>query len=106
VQRQTGNNDLNILNSARNRRGLSSYRYDEELTKVAAERANRMARQGRMRHLSGSFSPGRAEGISMTNSSRNPIANACYAMSNRFRTAGAKCVTGSNGRKYCSLILR
>jgi len=104
---QTNSNDLNVLNLARQKRGLPGYQYDEQLTKVAAERASRMARQGRMRHLSGSFSPGSAEGISMTNSrTRNPISNACYAMSNRFRTAGAKCVTSSNGRKYCSLILR
>lgn len=104
---QTDSNDLNILNSARNRKGLPSYKHDEELTEVASERANRMARQGRMKHLSGSFSPGRAEGISRTSSkTKNSISNACYAMSRRFKTAGAKCVISSNGKKYCSLILR
>ncbi len=107
MQVRTDSSDLNILNSARRKRGLPSYQYDEKLTEVASERANRMARQGRMKHLFGSYSPGRAEGISMTSSkSRNPISNACFAMSRRFQTAGAKCVTGSNGKKYCSLILR
>lgn len=93
-----------VLNNRRRAKGLPEYQYDASLTKVASERANRQARNGRMSHVRGSFSPGRAEGVSYS-SRGNPIANACYAMSNRFRKAGASCVKTRKGT-YCSLILR
>jgi len=93
------------LNRARQRRGLSAYRHDPRLTEVANERASRQARQGRMSHVRGSYSPGRAEGVSMSTRG-NPVANACYAMSRKYSVAGASCVEGRNGRMYCSLVLR
>lgn len=101
-----GNNDLATLNRARLRRGRAPYRYDETLTQVAKSRANTQARRGgRSRHVAGNYNPGRAEGVSASDDG-NPIANACFAMSRRFRTAGAACTTGRNGRTYCSLVLR
>ena len=104
-QRATGNNDLAILNRARRGRGLPAYKYDLRLTEVAHERASRQASRGRMSHVGGSFRPGRAEGVSMSTRG-NPVANACYAMSSKYSVAGAFCVKGSNGRVYCSLVLR
>ena len=76
------NNDLAVLNKARRRRGLPAYQHDPQLTRVARERATRQANRGRMSHVRGSFSPGRAEGVSMSTRG-NPIANACYAMSRK-----------------------
>jgi len=104
---KTTNNDLAILNRARVRRNLPPYKYDRNLTDIAYERASRQARNRRMSHVSGKPS-GVAEGVSRNGSSRggNPIAIACLSMSRNYRTAGASCVKGRDGRTYCSLILK
>jgi len=104
---QTTNNDLAILNRARQSRGLPAYDHDPDLTAIANERAGRQARSRWMRHVSGK--PNNvAEGVSRNGSRRqgNPIASACLSMSRNYRTAGASCVKGRDGRTYCSLILK
>ena len=104
---ETTNNDLAILNRARQNRGLPVYDHDPDLTAIANERAGRQARSRWMRHVSGK--PNNvAEGVSRNGSRRqgNPIASACLSMSRNYRTAGASCVKGRDGRTYCSLILK
>lgn len=100
-----GHNELSMINSARARRGLFAYSLDPSLDAVAYRRAQRMASSSYKGHVSGSYSPGRAEGVAWSSSSPRGVVNCCFAMSNRFRSAGSACVRGRDGY-YCATVYR
>ncbi len=101
-----GSSEVSTINSARARRGLHAFRLDEKLDAVAAARANRMATNGYKGHVSGSYKPGRAEGVAWSSNNRAAISKACFAMSRRYRTVGAACVKGRDGYYYFSVVYR
>jgi uncharacterized protein YkwD len=102
---EAGHSEVSTINSARGRRGVHALRLDAKLDAVAKARASRMAANSYHGHVSGSYSPGRAEGVAW--SSHNPagIMNACYTMSRNFKYVGAACVKGRNGY-YFSVVYR
>ena len=100
-----GHNELSMLNAARARRGLFAFTLDPSLDAVAYRRAQRMASSGHKGHVSGSYAPGRAEGVAWSSNSPGGVVNCCYAMSNRFRSVGSACVRGRDGY-YCATVYR
>ena len=100
-----GHNELSMINSARARRGLYAFSLDANLDAVAYRRAQRMASTSYKGHVSGSYAPGRAEGVAWSSSSPRGVVNCCYAMSGRYRSAGSACVRGRDGY-YCATVYR
>ena len=100
-----GSSEVSTINSARSRRGLHAFRLDGNLDAVAYARASRMAANSHKGHVSGSYKPGRAEGVAWSSNNRAAITNACFAMSRNYRKVGAACVKGRNGY-YFSVVYR
>ena len=67
---------------------------------AACLRANRMAANRYKGHVSGSYKPGRSEGVAWSSNSRAAITKACFAMSRSFMNVGAACVNGRDGIIY------
>ena len=100
-----GSKEVSTINSARARRGLHAFHLDGKLDAVAHARASRMAMRSYKGHVSGSYKPGRAEGVAWSSNSRAAISKACFAMSRRYRNVGAACVRGRDGY-YFSVVYR
>ena len=100
-----GTSEVSTLNAARARRGLHAFKLDGNLDAVAHARASRMAANRYKGHVSGSYKPGRAEGVAWSSNSRAAVTRACFAMSRKFRNVGAACVKGRDGY-YFSVVYR
>ena len=98
-----GQYELSLINSARAKRGLHAYTLDPDLEAVAKARAQRMAANSYKGHVSGSYSPGRAEGVAWHSSSRSAVTRCCYALSGRFRRAGSASVRGRDGYYFATV---
>ena len=94
-------NVLDMLNNQRARRGLGSLQYDPQLQVVAERRASRMAASGQKGHPSGSFAPGRYEGVGWNSSYSPSGVSACFTSDPRMRAAGAAMVSGRDGVYFC-----
>ncbi len=94
-------NVLDMLNSQRSRQGLNTLAYDPQLQAVANRRAARMAASGTKGHPSGSFAPGRYEGVGWSSSYSPSGVSACFTSDPRMRAAGAAMVTGRDGVYFC-----
>lgn len=94
-------NVLDMLNNQRSRRGLGSLQYDPQLQIVAERRASRMAASGQKGHPSGSFAPGRYEGVGWNSSYSPSGVSACFTSDPRMRAAGAAMVSGRDGVYFC-----
>lgn len=92
------------INAYRARNGQYGLIKDASLQAVAYARASRMAAYGYKGHVSGSYSPGRAEGVSWSTSRPNPE-RACYAMARGHRYVGAASVRGRDGW-YSAVVFR
>ncbi|WP_283432336.1 CAP domain-containing protein [Neorhodopirellula lusitana] len=94
-------NVLSALNAQRSRQGLGALGYDPTLQAVAERRARLMASTGQKNHPSGSFAPGRYEGVGW-NSSYSPAGvSACFTSDPNMRVAGAAMATGRDGVYFC-----
>jgi uncharacterized protein YkwD len=103
VSVEAGHYELSLINSARAQRGLSAYAHDAELDAVAYARASRMASNGQKGHVSGSYAPGRAEGVAWHSSSPSAVTQCCFALSGQFRSAGSACVRGRDGYYFATV---
>ena len=103
VSAEAGQYELTLINSARAKRGLHALTLDTDLDAVAQSRARRMAANGHKGHVSGSFAPGRAEGVAWHSSNRDAVTRCCYTMSGRFRRAGSACVRGRDGYYFATV---
>ncbi len=98
-------NVLAALNAQRARQGIRSLRYDPQLQAVAQRRAQRMAASGLKNHPSGSFAPGRYEGVGWSSSYSPSGVSACYTSDPRMQYAGAAMATGRDG-VYFAVVYR
>jgi uncharacterized protein YkwD len=103
VSADAGQYELSLINSARARKGLPAFAHDANLDAVAYARASRMASDGHKGHVSGSYAPGRAEGVAWHSSSPSAVTSCCYAMSGQFRNAGSACVRGRDGYYFATV---
>jgi len=94
-------NVLSALNAQRARRGIGSLRYDPSLQAVAERRASLMASQRIKSHPSGSFAPGRYEGVGWSSSYSPSGVSACFTNDSRMTAAGAAMATGRDGVYFC-----
>lgn len=100
---EAGQHELSLINSARAKRGLHAYSLDANLDAVAEARARRMAANSYKGHVSGSYAPGRAEGVAWHSSSPSAVTRCCYALSGQFRSAGSACVRGRDGYYFATV---
>ncbi len=98
-------NVLGALNAQRARQGIASLLYDPQLQVVAQRRAQRMAASGLKSHPSGSFSPGRYEGVGWSSSYSPSGVSACFTRDTRMRYAGAAMAVGRDG-VYFAVVYR
>ncbi|MCC9642680.1 CAP domain-containing protein [Rhodopirellula sp. JC740] len=94
-------NVLSTLNAQRSRQGLRSLAYDPQLQAVAQRRAQQMAASGLKTHPSGSFAPGRYEGVGWSSSYSPRGVSACYTSDPNMRVAGAAMARGRDGVYFC-----
>jgi len=107
TQRQQQNLALNYVNQRRASLGLSPYRFDPVLTRMARKEAANMARRGRMGHVDGVYGQARGAGVGMNSNDRTGQKfNACYVASPRHSVAGAAMVIQPNGRAYYAIYVR
>ncbi|PHQ35214.1 CAP domain-containing protein [Rhodopirellula bahusiensis] len=94
-------NVLTTLNAQRSRQGLRGLAYDPQLQAVAERRAQLMASTGLKTHPSGSFAPGRYEGVGWSSSHTPAGVSACYTSDPNMRVAGAAMARGRDGVYFC-----
>lgn len=94
-------NVLTTLNAQRSRQGLRGLAYDPQLQAVAERRAQLMASTGTKTHPSGSFAPGRYEGVGWSSSHTPAGVSACYTSDPNMRVAGAAMARGRDGVYFC-----
>jgi uncharacterized protein YkwD len=94
-------NVLSTLNAQRSRQGLRGLAYDPQLQAVAERRAQLMASTGLKTHPSGSFAPGRYEGVGWSSSHTPAGVSACYTSDPNMRVAGAAMARGRDGVYFC-----
>ncbi|WDQ16967.1 CAP domain-containing protein [Rhodopirellula sp. P2] len=92
---------LSTLNAQRSRQGLRGLAYDPQLQAVAERRAQLMASTGLKTHPSGSFAPGRYEGVGWSSSHTPAGVSACYTSDPNMRVAGAAMARGRDGVYFC-----
>ncbi len=102
-----GADALNCLNARRAHLGLYPLAPDPQLQALAERESQMQANRGRMGHILGSPSPARAAGVGMKSGRdyQGRWFNACYAVTRKYRYAGAAAVVGSRGTYY-TLMLR
>ncbi|WP_430451230.1 CAP domain-containing protein [Rhodopirellula europaea] len=92
---------MTTLNAQRSRQGLRGLAYDPQLQAVAERRAQLMASTGLKTHPSGSFAPGRYEGVGWSSSHTPAGVSACYTSDPNMRVAGAAMARGRDGVYFC-----
>ena len=96
------------LNARRASIGLYPLVFDARLQQLAERESYLQARRGKMGHINGSPSPARAAGVGYTTYT-DPTGRrfqTCYAITRKYRYAGASAVVARNGRTYFTLMLR